>query len=325
MNLSALLQRSEGDTLDFKSTNYKFIDATNDEKSELLKDIIAIANTDKLSDGHIIIGVNEEGGKATTTPGVPPELRDSDIQQFVNKKLNRPVSFLISHELHNEVQITVIRISKKQQRPIYLIKDFGKLRKNTVYIRHGSSTDEASPDEITDMAKQENASTPDVSIEFQINVNAYQLTRDLFGTTQPAFQTDALELITKNNGTALAKHIQVKFNLPQALLLDYLKESKLDKNNLLASIENSKRIELEASNYQRKPTHHYLARPNPLEWMPLLPGRQLSLFSGRTFPLHNDFKKLKSTIHWELAVDSCILKVGETHFKDIPVMHNTNP
>jgi hypothetical protein len=44
MNLSALLQRSEGDTLDFKRNNYQFRNATEDEKSELLKDILALAN-----------------------------------------------------------------------------------------------------------------------------------------------------------------------------------------------------------------------------------------------------------------------------------------
>src|SRR5437660_742862 len=37
MNLSALLQRSEGDTLDFKRDNYRFKNGSDDDKSELLK------------------------------------------------------------------------------------------------------------------------------------------------------------------------------------------------------------------------------------------------------------------------------------------------
>jgi hypothetical protein len=33
MNLSALLQRSEGDTLDFKRDNYRFKNGSDDDKS----------------------------------------------------------------------------------------------------------------------------------------------------------------------------------------------------------------------------------------------------------------------------------------------------
>jgi predicted HTH transcriptional regulator len=72
MNLSALLQRSEGDTLDFKRDNYRFRNATENEKSELLKDTLALANAWKATDGSIIIGVEESNGKATNICGSLP-------------------------------------------------------------------------------------------------------------------------------------------------------------------------------------------------------------------------------------------------------------
>ena len=36
--------KSESDSLDFKSEQYKFTSATDDQKSELLKDILAMAH-----------------------------------------------------------------------------------------------------------------------------------------------------------------------------------------------------------------------------------------------------------------------------------------
>ena len=42
--LTALLRRSESETLDFKSKQYPFARANDEEKSELLKDIVAMAN-----------------------------------------------------------------------------------------------------------------------------------------------------------------------------------------------------------------------------------------------------------------------------------------
>jgi predicted HTH transcriptional regulator len=46
----------------------------------LLKDILALANAWKATDGCIIIGVEEVNGKAASLPGVVPELNDGNIQ-----------------------------------------------------------------------------------------------------------------------------------------------------------------------------------------------------------------------------------------------------
>jgi predicted HTH transcriptional regulator len=168
MNLSSLLQRSEGDSLDFKRDNYRFRNGTDDEKSELLKDIVALANAWKATDAYIIIGVEESHGKASKLVGLTPDLNDSDAQQFVNAKTNRLVTFAVEHHKHEGHTLTVVRVTQKQSRPIFLTKNYGKLRKNVVYVRHGSSTDEASPDEIAEMAKQEIAvSAPDVKLRIQ--------------------------------------------------------------------------------------------------------------------------------------------------------------
>lgn len=322
MNLSALLERSEGDTLDFKRDNYRFRNATEDEKSELLKDILALANAWKATDGSIIIGVEETNGKATNVRGVAPELNDSAVQQFVNSKTNRPVAFAVEHAEHEGAQLTIIRVAQKQSRPIFLNKGYGRLKKNVVHIRHGSSTEEASPDEIAEMAKEIVASSPDVEVRFQITVDAYCYRSESplpFDKREPTY-FDGFEIVVRNKGNALARHIQGTIELPRGILFDYLKQQDLRGRDPVTAITESKPIKLEFTNYLREPTHSYLATPNPLEWKPLLPGRELRLLREKAVPLRERLQSIDSVLKWELAVDNCPIERGETRFADIPIV-----
>ena len=58
--LIVLLHRSESDTLDFKSQRYPFSGASDDQKGELLKDILALANAWKDAPAYLVIGVDEQ-------------------------------------------------------------------------------------------------------------------------------------------------------------------------------------------------------------------------------------------------------------------------
>lgn len=153
-DLTALLQCSECGTLDFKSKQYPFVEASDNEKAELIKDILAMANTCVPSHKYILIGVEEKDGRAVGLCGAET-LEDSNIQQFVNSKTNRLVTFRVENCLHKDVKLTIIQIDKKQPRPIYLIKNFGSLKKDAVYLRRGSITDTATPDEIVRMGQEQ--------------------------------------------------------------------------------------------------------------------------------------------------------------------------
>ncbi len=150
---TTLLNMTESESFDFKSDQYKFYGATDEEKAELLKDIIAFANSWKTGDAFIVIGVTEKNGRKDTLVGVANPLKDNDIQQFINSKTNRPVRFLVYSDKAEGQDINVIQITRDQQRPIFLSKAFGKLKPNDAYIRSGSSTAIASPDQIALMAK----------------------------------------------------------------------------------------------------------------------------------------------------------------------------
>jgi predicted HTH transcriptional regulator len=149
--MEELLNEHESSTLDFKRDQYPFGQAaTEEQKSELLKDILAFTNVRRRTDAYILIGVDEVKGGRSKVLGVPSHLDDASVQQFVNEKPNRPVGFSYQVFHFEGVQVGVIQIPL-QDRPVYLKKDFGKLKRNQVYIRRGSSTAIADPDEVATM------------------------------------------------------------------------------------------------------------------------------------------------------------------------------
>jgi predicted HTH transcriptional regulator len=148
--MEELLNEDESSTLDFKRDQYPFEKASDEQKSELLKDVLAFANAWRRTDAYILIGVEDVKGGRSNVVGVTSHFDDASIQQFVNGKTNRPVTFSYEVFPFENVQVGIFHLPL-QDRPIYLKKDFGKLKQREVYIRRSSSTDTADPDEIAKM------------------------------------------------------------------------------------------------------------------------------------------------------------------------------
>jgi hypothetical protein len=81
-----LLNKTEGEGLDFKSEQYKL--DTEEQKAEFIKDILAFANAWKTSDAYIICGIIEKDGRADQIKGVNLHLKDKNLQQLVCSKTN---------------------------------------------------------------------------------------------------------------------------------------------------------------------------------------------------------------------------------------------
>ena len=148
--IKELLYKNESTTLDFKRDQYAFDGADDNTKGELLKDILAFTNTQRSTSAYILIGVDEKPGGRNKVIGISKELDDAKLQQFVNSKTNRPIEFSYRTHKFDGAMVGVIEIPV-QERPVYLVKGFGKLEKEKVYIRRGSSTDTATLDEISKM------------------------------------------------------------------------------------------------------------------------------------------------------------------------------
>src|SRR5687768_15113298 len=121
-----LLLQSEGPDLDFKRDQYAFVGAADVEKSKLLKDILTFANSWRLADAHILIGVEELSIGNRNARGIPPadHIDDASLQQFVNSKTNRPVRFSYEAFAFQGKSFGVLTIPK-QKRSVYAVRDFG--------------------------------------------------------------------------------------------------------------------------------------------------------------------------------------------------------
>lgn len=150
--LEELRFKGEGSDLDYKTERYPFSQASDNDKSEMLKDILAFANAYREGTAYILLGFKEDPPHPAEVTGLPSDgaIDDSRLQQFVNSKLNAKLEFRYEEGLLGDRQIAVISIPK-QRRPFYLTRDYGKLTKDTVYVRRGSSTGTASPDEVARM------------------------------------------------------------------------------------------------------------------------------------------------------------------------------
>src|SRR6266508_1969769 len=117
--LEELLYEEESQTLDFKRDAYPFEGATDEQKSELLKDIISFVNAWRRADAFILIGIEEIKGGRSQVIGISAHVDDAKLQQFVNGKTNRPVNFSYIAFAIEGKQIGVIRIPV-QDRPVFL-------------------------------------------------------------------------------------------------------------------------------------------------------------------------------------------------------------
>jgi hypothetical protein len=166
--LEQLLNEEEGSALDFKREQYPFYGASDQDKSEILKDVLAFANAWRRAPAYILLGVDENPGSRALVVGVTEHLKDADLQQFINTKTQRPVSFAYSVQEIEGKQVGIIEIPV-QPRPLFVRKRFGKVEADTVYVRRGSSTALAAPDEVARMGAAEAAAeTPSLTMEFAV-------------------------------------------------------------------------------------------------------------------------------------------------------------
>lgn len=165
--LTKLRYKSEGTDLDFKSKQYRFIGGSEESKAEMLKDILAIANAWRDGAGYILLGFKDQRPHPAEVVGISESIDDAQIQQLVNSKVSPHLTFSYEEHLYEGKTIGIISIPK-QKRTFYLKNSYGKLKSNVVYVRRGSSTDEATPPEIAAMM-QADAGSGDIHVELRVS------------------------------------------------------------------------------------------------------------------------------------------------------------
>ncbi|RKD27573.1 Predicted transcriptional regulator, contains HTH domain [Caminicella sporogenes DSM 14501] len=137
--LRTLLKQGEGPKLDYKET----ININQESgKKELVKDIIAIANSQG-GRGHLIIGVKD---KTREIVGIKPEnINEERIQQIISNRCDPPINIRVEYIDIDNKTVAVITIFRSYKRP-HQMRQTGAF-----YIRRGSTTDVARRDEIANM------------------------------------------------------------------------------------------------------------------------------------------------------------------------------
>ncbi|MCS3467371.1 hypothetical protein M2401_001092 [Pseudomonas sp. JUb42] len=162
--IDMLLYKGEGAALDYKVQQYPHDGATPEEKGELLKDILAFSNAWREETAYILIGVNDN----QELVGLDNDLDDARLQQFINGKTNAPVHFSYRSLFYKGVKLGIYTILK-QERPIFAKQQYGKVIPDVVYVRRGSATAIAKPDEIAKMGEARIAESqvyaPDLKLE----------------------------------------------------------------------------------------------------------------------------------------------------------------
>ena len=155
--LTQLCLQGESNCVDYKRAQYAFIHAEDEKKAELLKDILCFANSFRKEPAYILIGVVEELSGLGTVCGIQNDevIDDSKLQEFINGKTNKPIPFsAYPLKTSSGKLLQVIEVDRcLGTRPYYLKKAYSRLGQNEVWIRTGTSSHIASPDEIAEMGK----------------------------------------------------------------------------------------------------------------------------------------------------------------------------
>ncbi|HEU5377458.1 MAG TPA: RNA-binding domain-containing protein [Ktedonobacteraceae bacterium] len=152
----ALLQRMEGETLDFKSTAYNLI--SDSDKADFIKDVTCMANTPREEPSYILLGVKKHTDGTFELWGLDRYLDDADLQAQFPMRVQPVPEFAYEVFSYEKKDFGIITIPPRRIGPCLPIKDFpgpsdGRphtvLRQYQIYFRRGSRNDTAtSPEDI---------------------------------------------------------------------------------------------------------------------------------------------------------------------------------
>lgn len=155
-DLLYLKQEREGQRLDYKKEFHK-------EGKEFAKDVTAFANSEG---GYIIFGIDE---KENIVCGINDMVGNIKIDDWISNTLNSNASEIIKYELRfisisdeeNPSYLLILLISESINKPVYVTAD----QKSICYIRKGSSTFSAKPNDIKQMYKKSSKNKEQVQIK----------------------------------------------------------------------------------------------------------------------------------------------------------------
>lgn len=142
VDLRSLLERAENETLDFKARSYDL--SVERKKRDFAKDLASLANTPRIGDAHIVLGVKKRRDGSCDLMGIDRETDDAELQSVASSLLEPTPRFVYQSVRHGDVVLGLITIPDGQQSPVAPKRDVDPgFVKGTIYFRRGSQNDVA--------------------------------------------------------------------------------------------------------------------------------------------------------------------------------------
>lgn len=135
-----LLKRAEVETLDFKRDAYDL----KVDRNAFIKDILAMANTPREGDAHIVLGVRwtPEGGAEVV--GLANQLDDVQFQSALGEGRVQPRPRFVYEPMEYAGKLLgVLTIRRGSDGPYTSLKDYSDIQAGVVYYRRGTMNDRA--------------------------------------------------------------------------------------------------------------------------------------------------------------------------------------
>ena len=149
-NFANILSNSESNILDFKRTQYDFVNNNNEvNTAKFVKDIVSFCNTIRTEPAYIILGVGlaEDGEKELI--GLDRHIDDAVFQEKIKNKVSPNPNFSYSTIRFDGKTFGVFEIPvTKYIEPIFSTIKMKGLEPGKVYFRRGSSNSEATGREV---------------------------------------------------------------------------------------------------------------------------------------------------------------------------------
>lgn len=160
--LDALLAQEEGIALEFKE---RLELETREGKGKFLKDLLALVNS-PVNQSFLIVGIEDK----TKKPVGFTDITEEKLQQIVSNYCRPPIDLEFHTVEYQGFSVGIIQIFHRYKfhtlKESYKYQSNGKevvIREKAVFIRRGSMVDEATPDEVVDMAQSESADLTSVA------------------------------------------------------------------------------------------------------------------------------------------------------------------
>lgn len=135
LNLDDLIEFEEEHTcLDFKSKEYN-----KDNVTDLIKDVMSMANSLDSNTKRIIIGVKHTPGEEKEFLGIEEISDQATLENIIQENIEPTINFRYFKHIFKGVNLGIIEISNNNDRPYMMKKDYGKgLKRGDAWIRKGS-------------------------------------------------------------------------------------------------------------------------------------------------------------------------------------------